>query len=338
MGGPGGALSSGQSTGEGPGPRQEDSSKARRIGSCAPPARRRTGGRVYVGIMQEHVPAAPSPAASAAPAPPLTWLESVGSTQDDLLARLDREGHRHGAAVATADQTAGRGRHTRVWSTPPGTALALSVHLRPEPAGVPLAPVHLSWLSLVAAATIAERLGTRGVAAHVKWPNDVLAPDGRKLCGVLGSVSLAADGKGPGVVVGMGVNLDHRGAAPVPTATDLAEWADAGQVPEPRVLAEELRDAVVAAVDRFAAAVAGEAEPVDGDHPTVAPVLRRLSTVGREIRAELPGGDTLEGTAVGLGRGGTLLVRPLAGSRETLPAEISAGDVVHLRGDVLRGR
>lgn len=270
-------------------------------------------------------------------APDLVWLETVGSTQDELLARLDREGHRHGAAVATADQTAGRGRHSRVWSTPPGTALALSVHLRPEPGGVPLAPVHLSWLSLVAAATIAELLAARGVPAHVKWPNDVLAPDGRKLCGVLGSVALASDGRGPGVVVGMGVNLDHRGAAPVPTATDLAEWAEPGTVPEPSALAAQLHGAVVEAVDRFAVGVAGEAEPVDGTHPAVAPVLRRLSTVGREVRAELPGGGTLEGTAEGLGAGGTLRIRPRTGARETLVTEISAGDVVHLRGDVLRG-
>ena len=97
-----------------------------------------------------------------APTPDLTWLDSAGSTQDELLARLDREGHRHGAAVATADQRAGRGRHSRVWSAAPGAALALSVYLRPESGGVPVSPAHLSWLSLVASATVAERL-----AAHV---------------------------------------------------------------------------------------------------------------------------------------------------------------------------
>ena len=284
---------------------------------------------VYVGTMQAH---------PTSPAPALTWLDSVGSTQDDLLARLDEEGHRHGAAVATADQRAGRGRHTRVWTAPPGTALALSVHLRPEPAGSPLAPVHLSWLSLVCAATVAERLERRGVAAHVKWPNDVLAPDGRKLCGVLGSLARSSDGKGPGVVVGMGVNLDHRGAPPVDTATDLATWIAEGPAPEPRALAEELRAAVVEAVDRFADAVAGEAEPVDGAHPAVAPVVARLSTLGREVRALLPGGDVLEGVAVGLGPGGTLRAETGTGSRGRLVTEISAGDVVHLRGDVRRGR
>ena len=267
----------------------------------------------------------------------LIWLDSAGSTQDEVLARVGREGPRHGLAVATADQRAGRGRHSRVWSAAPGAALALSVHLRPAAGGAPLAPVHLSWLSLVASAAVVEHLAGLGAAAHLKWPNDVLAPDGRKLCGVLATVAPAADGGGPGVVVGMGVNLDHRGAAPVATATDLAEQIGAEAVPAPRDLAAALRDAVVGAADRFAAAVAGEAEIVDGRHPAVAAVTPRLSTLGREVRAELPGGDVLEGTAVALGPGGALRVSHVTADRGRIETEVSAGDVAHLRGDVHRG-
>lgn len=181
-------------------------------------------------------------------APVLVWLDSAGSTQDEVLARVGREGPRHGLAVATADQRAGRGRHSRVWSAAPGAALALSVHLRPAAGGAPLAPVHLSWLSLVASAAVVEHLAGLGAAAHVKWPNDVLAPDGRKLCGVLATVAPAADGGGPGVVVGMGVNLDHRGAAPVATATDLAEQIGAEAVPAPR---EQLLHITIHIVQKF---------------------------------------------------------------------------------------
>ena len=153
----------------------------------------------------------------------------------------------------------------------------------------------------------------------------------------LATVALSSDGKGPGVVVGMGVNLDHRGAAPVDTATDLAEWIGADAVPAPRDLAVELRDAVVAAVDRFAAGVAGQTAAVDGRHPAVAAVADRLSTLGRAVRAELPGGGVLEGTAVGLGPGGTLRVRHVTPDHGTIETEVSAGDVAHLRGDVHRG-
>lgn len=271
----------------------------------------------------------------------LDWLDAIDSTQDELLRRIaaaqasggTTAAPAHGDAVATADQRAGRGRHGRVWTAPAGSALALSVVLRPGTAAGPLAPVHFSWVSLVAAAAVADRLEALGVDVHVKWPNDVLAVDGCKLCGVL--ATLAPDGA---LVVGMGVNLDHSAGAPAPTATALGDWIGADRVPAPRPLAEELLAAVVAAVDAFAAGVAGESAPVDGAHPALAPVARRLSTLGRAVRAELPGGEVLEGTATGLGPGGTLLVSTLTDTRETLEREVSAGDVVHLRGDVRRGR
>ena len=69
----------------------------------------------------------------------------------------------------------------------------------------------------------------------------------------------------------------------------------------------------------------------------VAAVADRLSTLGRAVRAELPGGGVLEGTAVGLGPGGTLRVKHVTPDRGTIETEVSAGDVAHLRGDVHRG-
>lgn len=274
----------------------------------------------------------------------LTWLDTVDSTQDALLRLLNgpagpsrTEGTTpapaHGDALATADQRSGRGRHGRVWAAPPGSSLALSVLLRPAGPSGPLAPAHWSWLSLVAASAVAGLLAGRGAPTHVKWPNDVLAEDGRKLCGVLATVA-----PGGGVVVGTGVNLAFPAGPPAATATALADWVPAAAVPSPQALAEELLAAVVTAADAFAAALDGVADPVDGTHLAVAPVAARLSTPGRSVRAELPDGTALEGEAVGLGPGGVLRVRTGGGGRETLETEISAGDVVHLRGDVRRGR
>ena len=60
-------------------------------------------------------------------------------------------------------------------------------------------------------------------------------------------------------------------------------------------------------------------------------------SVLRALRAELPGGGVLEGTAVGLGPGGTLRVKHVTPDRGTIETEVSAGDVAHLRGDVHRG-
>lgn len=264
----------------------------------------------------------------------MIWLETVDSTQDELLRRLapGGSGLPDGGALASADQRAGRGRQGRTWTAPPGTALALTVHLTPPAWRPPVGMVHFSWLSLVAASAVVDVVRDLGVPAHLKWPNDVLVEDGRKLCGVLAAVT-----PGGGVGIGMGVNVDHRAGAPVDTAAALSDCLPAAGLPTPRALAGRLHAAVLDRVHAWAAALPPTGEPVDGTHGCVAVVVEHLSTLGRQVRAELPGGEVLEGVALGLGAGGTLRVEPAAGDHEKMAVrEISAGDVVHLRGDVRR--
>ena len=101
-------------------------------------------------------------------------------------------------AVATADhQDAGRGRQGRAWVDAPGTALLVSVLLRPPPGAV------VAQLSLVCALSVAEAVeaGTT-LEARLKWPNDVLVA-GRKVAGIL------LEGRGDAVVCGIGVNVNQ---------------------------------------------------------------------------------------------------------------------------------
>jgi BirA family biotin operon repressor/biotin-[acetyl-CoA-carboxylase] ligase len=49
-------------------------------------------------------------------------------------------------------------------------------------------------------------------------------------------------------------------------------------------------------------------------------------TLGRMVRAELPGGEVLEGEAVDIDHTGSLVIETTTGRRT-----VSAGDVVHLR-------
>lgn len=264
------------------------------------------------------------------------WLETVDSTQDELLRRLTPAGPGlpDGAALASADQRAGHGRAGRSWSAPPGTGLALTVHLTPAAWSPPVGIQHWSWLSLVAAAAVVDLARELGAPAHLKWPNDVLVEDGRKLCGVLATVT-----PGGGVGLGIGVNIDHRRGAPAPNATALSDWTSPEQLPSPRVLAARVHAAVLDRVHGWARALPAGGGAVDGEHRCVADVVRRLSTLGRRVRVELPGGEVLEGEAVGLGPGGTLRVAPGPGGHERMAVrEISAADVLHLRGDVHRGR
>ena len=124
---------------------------------------------------------------------PYLWSETSPSTQDVLRDAELAEG----AVAVTEHQTAGRGRAGRRWEDAPGTALLLSVLLRPpDPVGAP-------QLSLVCALAVAEAVeATTGLAAKVKWPNDVLV-DGRKVAGIL------LEGHEGAVVCGIGVNVSQ---------------------------------------------------------------------------------------------------------------------------------
>ncbi|WP_210508987.1 biotin--[acetyl-CoA-carboxylase] ligase [Naasia sp. SYSU D00057] len=245
----------------------------------------------------------------------LDVLESTGSTNDELRVRATGpEPWPHLSAVATDNQTAGRGRLGRVWAAPPGTSLALSVLLRP---GLPLDA--LGWLPLLAGLAVVRTLRGVGADASLKWPNDVHI-EGRKVCGIL--TELLPDASG--VLVGIGVNLTlQEDELPVPTATSLALAgvpADADAVAAGTLA--ELRDLVAAL-----AAAGGDADASG----VRAAVSGACGTLGRSVRVELPSGEVLRGTATGIDGHGRLEVLPEGGPQDAGVTAVSAGDVTHLR-------
>jgi BirA family biotin operon repressor/biotin-[acetyl-CoA-carboxylase] ligase len=108
--------------------------------------------------------------------------------------------------AACEEQTAGRGRRGRTWTSPRGAGLLFSLSLHPR-----TPPDRLPPLTLVVADAVAEAAWPR---ATVRWPNDVVV-DGHKLAGILAE---ARDGR---VVVGIGVNANH-GAGDLPPDTRVA--------------------------------------------------------------------------------------------------------------------
>lgn len=125
--------------------------------------------------------------------------ERTGSTNEDLLQRA-RQRQPEGAQLCVAEeQTAGRGRQRRAWLARPRSALLFSL-------AVPLyrLPADLPAVTLAAGVALAEVLGQRGVAVHLKWPNDLLV-DGRKLGGILCELAVDGDGRAT-LVVGVGIN------------------------------------------------------------------------------------------------------------------------------------
>ncbi|WP_445996220.1 biotin--[acetyl-CoA-carboxylase] ligase [Okibacterium fritillariae] len=277
---------------------------------------------------------------SSAAAGRLVALPHAQSTNDELTERVHTAPSEwpHLSVVVTDDQRAGRGRLGRVWVAEAGTSLAVSVLLRPQPA---FSPDVYGWIPLAAGAAmtlavqeaLAEASGTGDDAdavaeaaarrVQLKWPNDVLI-EGRKVAGVLSE--LLALPNAPAVVVGVGLNLSMTAEQlPVPTATSLA-LAGVRDIDVDAVLARFLTelDGMLRALQR----ANGDAVAA-GVHARVAALL---GTVGRDIRADLPGGDALEGRATGLAPDGRLLVRRRdAGVGHPTEVAVAAGDITHLR-------
>lgn len=121
-------------------------------------------------------------------------VESCESTQALVDTALPE-----GALVVADHQTAGRGRLGRSWEAPPGTALLCSILL--EPPADRAAP----QLSLVAGVAVADAIEqVVGLAAQLKWPNDVMLRR-RKVAGCL------AEARDGAVVLGIGVNVNQTG-------------------------------------------------------------------------------------------------------------------------------
>ncbi len=130
--------------------------------------------------------------------------ETLPSSNAFIRQRFD-QGAGHGEVCLVEQQSEGRGRRGRTWSTPWGRALMLSLGWRFD-SGV----VALEGLSLAVGVVLAQVLERHGVAPKLKWPNDVLleSAEGRlgKLAGIL--VEISGDAAGPcEVVIGMGINV-----------------------------------------------------------------------------------------------------------------------------------
>ena len=102
-----------------------------------------------------------------------------------------------GAVAVCEEQTHGRGRLGRSWEAPAGSSILMSVLLRPP---AQRRPAELTLVAAVATAIAVER--ATGLAAQIKWPNDVML-DRRK---VAGGIAELRDGA---VVLGIGLNVNQ---------------------------------------------------------------------------------------------------------------------------------
>lgn len=235
-------------------------------------------------------------------------LPRTGSTMDDLLA-LARIGAPEGTVVTTDYQETGQGRAGRRWDVPPGSALLMSVLLRPSLPAAALTP-----LSLLVALAVADTLrDTYDIDARIKWPNDIFV-GGRKICGVLLRTHAIAGAPFPIVIVGTGINANVPREAMPEAATSLA--CECG---EP-VDVVELRDRLLASLDRiYRAFLAADVSPAWTR-------LESLLVYGGERVTVLDGEREITGILAGIDpRGGLLLRLPDATIATVISGDLTRG-------------
>ncbi|HET7286864.1 MAG TPA: biotin--[acetyl-CoA-carboxylase] ligase [Pyrinomonadaceae bacterium] len=235
--------------------------------------------------------------------PKVLRYESLPSTNTEL-ARMASEGAAEGVAILADEQTAGRGRLQRAWSSPKGAGLYFSILLRPR------IPVDL-WplITFMAALAVGDALQeAAGLRTDIKWPNDLLSGE-RKICGILSEAIETPAGRA--VIVGIGINLTPSA---FPEATSVAEAT--GVRPD----REAILAALLSALTRWYSLL-GEREKI-----VAAWSSRSSYTMGKLVQVN-NGDEVWQGTTCGVEPDGALRLRTMSGEIKV----VRAGDVQSLR-------
>ena len=230
----------------------------------------------------------------------VVYATRTASTQD--LARAQAEGEAvPGTVVLAEEQTAGRGRFGRVWVSPAGKNLYLTLVMRPELAG-------LRALGIVAPLAVALAIEDRtGLSPQIKWPNDVLI-GGRKVAGVLIESELAGQTVRYSLI-GIGVNVNFD----IDPASDIGSIATSVK----RELGHEVsREELLAALLNRFEELYEEAPRGNAVH---AAWRLRLETLGRQVRVTFRD-QVQEGVAEDVDGEGNLILRRADGCRITMEA------------------
>jgi len=243
--------------------------------------------------------------------PKVLRFESLPSTNTEL-ARLASEGAAEGLAILADEQTAGRGRLQRAWSSPKGAGLYFSLLLRPA-----IPQDQWPLITFVAALAVGDALREgAGVETDIKWPNDLLSGE-RKICGILAEAIDTPLGRS--VILGIGINLTQR-AFPeelADVATSVAEAS--GRQPD----RETILAALLRALSRWYSLLH---EPAGREKIVAAWTSRSSYAKGRLVQVS-NGDEVWQGTTCGIEDDGALRLDTAGGEVKL----IRAGDVYSVR-------
>ncbi len=241
------------------------------------------------------------------------FFDSVDSTQ--YIAKEKAPASPHGTIVVANKQTSGKGRLGRVWHSPHGLGMYMSLIIKPA-----ISPAQSPQLTLLTAIAVVDTLAKYGIEAAIKWPNDCLVA-GKKISGILTEMVADAD-QIHYVIIGVGINVNHgyhdftSGISDIVTSMKLtlaleesAIISRTGVIQTFLLEWEKLFDIYL----------------TKGFPPIKAKWEARADIIGRNIKVTMLKNE-LYGVAVGVTEAGALLVKD---SQETVQA-IFSGDIQFL--------
>ena len=227
---------------------------------------------------------------------------------NSIALELGHAGEPHGAIVIAEEQTGGRGRAGRSWHSEKTSGIYMSALLRPQ-----ISPIVAPMITLVAGLAVRDAVHEEtGVAADLRWPNDLLA-SGKKFCGILTEM-YAEPSQVRFVILGIGINVNHAAMpaelAGIATSLRLITGKPISRL---QLLVRLLRH-----LDSYYNRFLAEGAP---------PILARFAEVstyarGKRVRVSA-GGESYVGTTDGLEPNGLLRVRRDDGQN----AVVISGDV-----------
>ena len=240
--------------------------------------------------------------------PKVLRFESLPST-NTKLARLAAEGAPEGVTIVADEQTAGRGRLQRAWSSPKGAGLYFSILLRPT------IPQHC-WplITFMAALAVSDALRAAcELETDIKWPNDILSGE-RKICGILAEAIDTPAGRA--VILGIGINLTQNAFPPelANLATSVSEAT--GRAPD----REQILASLLNTLARWYPVLEVPGQIVDAWSNRSSYALGKLVQVSN-------GDDVWQGTTCGVEPDGALRLRTSSGEIKL----VRAGDVYSIR-------
>jgi len=241
--------------------------------------------------------------------PKVLRFESLPSTNTEL-ARLASEGAAEGVSIVAEEQTAGRGRLQRAWSSPKGAGLYFSILLRPT-----IPQNYWPLITFMAAIAVGDALReAAGLETDIKWPNDLLSGE-RKICGILAEAIDTPSGRA--VILGIGINLTQNAFPPelANLATSVSEAT--GRAPD----REQILAALLEALSCWYPLLEEPGQIVDAWSNRSSYAIGKLVQVSN-------GDDVWQGTTCGVESDGALRLRTASGEIKL----VRAGDVYSLRG------